>query len=75
MASCCSQRGLHPTGACILNLLPWWTGGALLQRMLKGDSPGDNPTPDRDPALCKGNHWRSKCPHHQIEDEVPPPMD
>jgi hypothetical protein len=25
--------------------------------------------------LCKGNHWRSKCPHLQMEGEVPPPMD
>jgi hypothetical protein len=37
--------------AYILNLLPWWTGGAFLQRMLKGDSPGDSPAPNRDPAL------------------------
>jgi hypothetical protein len=41
----------HPTGAYILNLLPWWTGGAFLQRMLKGGSPGDSPTPNWDPAL------------------------
>jgi hypothetical protein len=36
--------------------------------MLKGDSP----TPNQDPALCKDNHWRSKCPHLQMEGEVPP---
>jgi hypothetical protein len=47
----------------------------LLQRMLKGDSLGDSPTPNWDPALCKDNHWRSKCPHHQMEAKVPPPMD
>jgi hypothetical protein len=26
----------HPTGVYISSLLPWWTGGALLQRILKG---------------------------------------
>jgi hypothetical protein len=75
MASLLLSRGPHPTGDCILNLLPWWTGGALLQRMLKGDSLEDIPTPNQDPALCKGNHWRSKCPSHQMESEVPPPVD
>jgi hypothetical protein len=25
--------------------------------------------------LCKGNHWRSKCPCLQMEGEVPPLMD
>jgi hypothetical protein len=45
-----------PNRAYISNLLPRWTGGALLQRMFKrgdslGDSPGDSPAPNRDPAL------------------------
>jgi hypothetical protein len=45
MTSLLLSRKPHLTGACILNLLLWWTGGALLQRMLKRDSPGDSPTP------------------------------
>jgi hypothetical protein len=40
--------------------------------MFKGDSPGDTLAPNQDPALCKGNHWRSKCPHLQMEGKVPP---
>jgi hypothetical protein len=35
----------------------------------------DSPSLNQDPALCKGNHWSSKCPRHQMEGEVPPPMD
>jgi hypothetical protein len=66
-------------------LLPWWIGGAFLQRMLKGGQPGDSPTPNQDPALSAkvttGGHptifypsiWR--CPHLQMEGKVPPPMD
>jgi hypothetical protein len=25
--------------------------------------------------ICKDNHWRSKCPHLQMEGRVPPPLD
>jgi hypothetical protein len=47
--------------AYILNLLLWWTGGAFLQRILKGEQPGRQPHPQPGPCpLCKGNHWRSK---------------
>jgi hypothetical protein len=51
--------------------------GHFCRECLKGDSPGDSPTPNpnQDPALCKGNHRRSKCPHHQMEGEMPPSMD
>jgi hypothetical protein len=37
---------------------------------------GRQPHPQLGPCpLCKGNHWRSKCPHLQMESKVPPPMD
>jgi hypothetical protein len=49
--------------------------GHFCRECLRGDSPGDCPTPNQDPALCKGNHWRSKCPCNQMEGEVPSPMD
>jgi hypothetical protein len=39
------------------------------------DSPGESLALNRDSALYKDNHWRSKCPHHQMEGEVPPSMD
>jgi hypothetical protein len=66
----------HPTGAYISSLLPLWMGGALLQRMLKGAQPGRQPHPQPGSSpLCKGNHWRSKCPCLQMEGKVPLPMD
>jgi hypothetical protein len=41
-----------------------------------GGQPGRQPHAQPGPyPLCKGNHWRSKCPHLQMEGEVPPPMD
>jgi hypothetical protein len=62
--------GLHP------DLLPWWTGGAFLQRMLKGDSMGVNPAPNRDPALsAKVTTGGLSVPQLHIEGKVPPPMD
>jgi hypothetical protein len=42
--------GLHPELA------------TMVENAQKGDSPGISPAPNQDPALCKGNHWRSKCP-------------
>jgi hypothetical protein len=64
------------TGAYILSLLPWWTRGALLQRMFKGGQPQRQPRPQPGPCPCrKGNHWRSKCPHLQMEGKMPPLMD
>jgi hypothetical protein len=52
-------------------LLPWWTGGALLQRKLKVDSLGDSPTPNQDPALSAKvttgvlnvpvSRWKVRC--------------
>jgi hypothetical protein len=38
-------------------------------------SPGDAPAPSRPWPICKGNHWRSKCPHLQTEGRVPLPLD
>jgi len=59
-----------------LDLAPWWTGGAFLQRMLKGDSQGDNPTPNQDPALsAKITTGGLSAPRLQMEGEMPPPMD
>jgi hypothetical protein len=42
----------------------------------QGEQPRRQPRPQPGPSpLCKGNHWRSKCPCLQMEGEVPPPMD
>jgi hypothetical protein len=42
----------------------------------KGGQLRRQPCPPPEPCpLCKGNHWRSKCPHLQMEGKVPPPMD
>jgi hypothetical protein len=62
--------GLYPELATVVD-----GRGHFCRECLKGDSLGDSPAPDQDPALCKGNHWRSKCPRHQMEGEVPPPVD
>jgi hypothetical protein len=63
MIHCRSQRGPNLTGACILSLLPLWTGGALPQRMHKRGTTRETARPLPEPCpLCKGNHWRSKCP-------------
>jgi hypothetical protein len=43
--------------------------GHFCRECLRGD---DSPAPKLDAALCKGNHWRSKWPPHQMEGEVPP---
>jgi hypothetical protein len=73
---CSAQRGPHPTGVYILSLLPLWTGGNFCRECTNGGQPGRQPCLSLRPCpLCKGNHWRSKCPHLQMEGGVPPPMD
>jgi hypothetical protein len=72
----------HLTGACILNLLPWWTGGVFLQRRLKGDSTGDSPAPNQDPALSARvttgdlsapiSRWKARCHLLWIHGSWPP---
>jgi hypothetical protein len=50
--------------------------GTSAEDAQKGGQHGRQPHPQPGPCpLCKGNHWRSKCPHLQIEGKVPPPMD
>jgi hypothetical protein len=82
MTSLLLSERAHPTGACILSLLPLWTGGALLQRMLKGDNPGDSPIPNRDSALSARvttgglsapvSRWKAKCHLLWIDGSWPP---
>jgi hypothetical protein len=62
--------GLHPELATIVD-----RRGTSRKNAQKGDGLGQ-PLPQPGPCpLCKGNHWRSKCPHLQMEGGVPPPMD
>jgi hypothetical protein len=63
---------LYPEFATIMNRRGTSTGNTQ-----KGDSLGTVLVPTRTlPCpLCKGNHWRSKCPHLQVEGGVPPPVD
>jgi hypothetical protein len=52
-------------------LLPWWKGGALLQRLLKENSPGESLDPNQDPALSSKvttgglsapiSRWNARC--------------
>jgi hypothetical protein len=51
--------------------------GTSAENAQKADSLGDRPSLHWDPALslCKGNHWRAKCPRLQVEGGVPPPTD
>jgi hypothetical protein len=52
-----SDWGLYPELAAMVD-----RRGTSAENALKGDSPVNSPTPNWDPALCKSNHWRSKCP-------------
>jgi hypothetical protein len=64
----------YPTlwGAYISSLLTLWT---LHRECPKEGHPGRQPQPPaRTCPLCKGYHWRSKCPHLQAEGGVPPPI-
>jgi hypothetical protein len=83
MASLLLSERAPSTRACILSLLPWWSGGALLQRMLqRGNSPGDSPTLNRDPALsakvttgglsAPASRWKAKCHLLWIDGFWPP---
>jgi hypothetical protein len=68
--------GLHPEPATT------GTGGAFLQRMLKGDSPGDSPAPNQDPALSARvttgglsapvSRWKARCHLLWIDGSWPP---
>jgi hypothetical protein len=50
--------------------------GHFCRECLKGGQPGRHPWPPPGSCpLCKGNHWRSKCLHLQVESGMPPPMD
>jgi hypothetical protein len=48
--------------------------GTSAENTQSGDSLGDSLGPHWDCAW-KGNHWRSKYPHLQMEGKMPPPMD
>jgi hypothetical protein len=50
--------------------------GTSAEDAQKGGQHGRQSHPQPGPyPLCKGNHWRSKCPCIQMEGEVPPPVD
>jgi hypothetical protein len=58
--------GLHPKLATMVERR------GTLQRMLKEDCQESAPPQPGPCHLCKGNHWRSKCSHLQMEGEETP---
>jgi hypothetical protein len=62
----------HPTGAYIPSCDHCAQEGHFLRECPKGGQPRSPPGPC---SLCKGNHWRAKCPLLQMKGGVPPPMD
>jgi hypothetical protein len=50
--------------------------GQLRRECQRWGQPRKHPWPPLGPCpICKGNHWRSKCPHLQIEGGVLPSLD
>jgi hypothetical protein len=66
----------HLTGAYSQACYHCGHEGHFCRECPKGGQSGRKPRLPLGPCpLCKGNHWRSKCPHLQMEGGVPPPMD